>query len=256
MKLTSIQKSLEIIEILGKHPRGVSLAKLSEETDLNKSSVHHILSTLIPYEYVTQDPETKKYSLGFKFLQMGHIAIENIDLRKIAHKHLLPLQGDCNETVQLAILRNGKVIYIDKIDKPDGLSIASYVGLSTDAHATGAGKALLSALTPQKIKQIYKSRALKAYSKNTITNIDKLLAELGRIRKQGYALDDEEYYEGVRSVAAPVRAGGEIVASITITGSIFTMSMERIKNELIRMVTGTAEKISSEMNVNSPLNRP
>jgi DNA-binding IclR family transcriptional regulator len=79
---------------------------------------------------------------------------------------------------------------------------------------------------------------------------------LGRIRKQGYALDDEEYYEGVRSVAAPVRAGGEIVASITITGSIFTMSMERIKNELIRMVTGTAEKISSEMNVNSPLNRP
>lgn len=247
MKLTSIHKSLQIIEVLGKYPRGISLAQLSEETDLNKSSIHHILSTLMPYEYVAQDPETRKYSLGFKFLQMGNITLENIDIRKIAHKYLIRLQADVNETVQLAILRNGKVVYIDKIDKQDGLSIASYVGLSTDPHATGAGKVLLSSLSPQKIKQIYKGRPLRAYGKNTITQINKLLTELQMIRDQGYALDDEEYYEAVRSVAAPVRAGGEIVAAITITGSIFTMPMQRIKSELIRKVTQTAERISSEM---------
>ncbi|TET82031.1 MAG: IclR family transcriptional regulator, partial [Desulfobacteraceae bacterium] len=85
------------------------------------------------------------------------------------------------------------------------------------------------------------------YGKNTITSIDDLFKELEKIRKQGYAIDNEEYYEGVRCVAAPIRAGGKIVAALSITGSIFTMTMERINNELKQLVMDKAHKISSEM---------
>ena len=67
------------------------------------------------------------------------------------------------------------------------------------------------------------------------------------IRKQGYAIDNEEYYEGVRCVAAPIRAGGKIMAAVSITGSIFTMTMERIKEKLIGLVKKTADEISDEM---------
>jgi IclR family KDG regulon transcriptional repressor len=247
MKLNSLDKSLQIVELLSKYPSGLSLSELTTKSRFPKSTIHHMLSTFLPYEYIAQDPETRKYSLGFKFLSIGKSILDNIDIRKIAHKHLLQLQEECTETVHLAILRNGKVVYIDKIDKPGGLSLATYVGFYTDPHAAAGGKVLLSELPMNKIMEIYQETSLKKYGKNTITRLDKLLNELKKIKKDGYAIDDEEYYEGVRCVAAPIRAGGQVVASVSITGSIFTMTMERINSKLKKLVMRTAEMISSEM---------
>ena len=99
----------------------------------------------------------------------------------------------------------------------------------------------------KEIMDIYKERSLTAYGRNTITSFPRLFEELEKIRKQGYAIDDEEYYEGVRCVAAPIRAGGKITAALSITGSIFTMTIERINRELIGLVTKSAKEISSEM---------
>jgi DNA-binding IclR family transcriptional regulator len=247
MKLNSLDKSLQIIEILSRYPQGASLSELTTKSGFPKSTVHHILSTFLPYEYIAQDPETKKYSLGFKFLNISNLILDNIDIRKIAHKYLLQLHEECIEAVHLAILRNGKAVYIDKINKPDGLSLATYVGFYTDPHAAAGGKVLLSELPIKKIMEIYQGKSPKKYGKNTITSLDKLLNELKKIKKDGYAIDDEEYYEGVRCVAAPIRAGGQVVAAVSITGSIFTVTMERINNKLKKLVIKTAEKISSEM---------
>ena len=250
MKLNSLDKSLQIVELLSKHPRGLSLSELTAKSGFPKSTIHHILSTFLPHEYIAQDPETKKYSLGFKFLNISKSILDSIDIRKIAHDHLLELHEKCGETVHLAILRNGKVVYIDKIDKtdnPGGLSLATYVGFYTDPHAAAGGKVILSELPMKKIMEIYQRASLKKYGKNTITRLDKLLNELKQIRKDGYAIDDEEYYEGVRCVAAPIKAGGQVMGSVSITGSIFTMTMERINGKLKKLVMKTAEMISSEM---------
>ena len=254
MKLTSLDKSLQVIEVLSKNPQGLSLLEMSNIIGFPKSTIHHILSTFIPYDYVAQNAETKKYSLGFKFLSLGRLILDSLDVRKIANKYMLELHdecresyGECNEAIHLAILRNGKVIYIDKIDAQGGLSLATYIGFRTDPHAAAGGKVLISELSPKDILTIYQGRALKPYGKNTITNIDDLFKELEKIRKQGYAIDNEEYYEGVRCVAAPVRAGRKIVAALSITGSIFTMTMERINNKLRQLVMDKAQRISSEM---------
>jgi IclR family KDG regulon transcriptional repressor len=247
MKLASLDKSLRLIETLGKNPRGMSLSHLSETLHYPKSTVHHILSTLLPYEYISQDPETKKYSLGFKFLSIGKVILDNIDVRRTAHRHLLELHEQCKEAVHLAILREGKVIYIDKIDTQGMVSLATYIGYRTDPHAAAGGKVLLSELSRKDIMDIYRERPLKTYGKNTITSLPRLFEELEKIKKQGYAIDDEEYYEGIRCVAAPVRAGWKIVAAVSITGAIFTMTMERIRNELKTMVMETTERISNEL---------
>jgi IclR family KDG regulon transcriptional repressor len=247
MKLTSLDKSLRVIDLLSKNPGGLSLFELSAMLDFPKSTVHHILDTLLPHDYILRDPETRKYSLGFKFLEIGRRILDNLDIRRIAHKYLRQLHDKCREAVHLAILRNGKVIYIDKVDTPGGLSLATYVGFATDPHAAAGGKVLLSELTSREIMSIYRKKTLKAYGKNTITDPDQLLEELKRVRDQGYAVDDEEYYEGVRCVAAPVRAGGDIVAALSITGSIFTMTIERINGELKELVMRKAEEISSQM---------
>jgi IclR family transcriptional regulator, KDG regulon repressor len=247
MKLNSIDKSLQIVELLSKYPSGLRLSELATKSGFPKSTIHHILSTFLPYEYIAKDSEAKKYSLGFRFLSISKSILDNMDIRKIAHNHLFQLHEECTETVHLAILRNGKVVYIDKIDKPRGLSLTTYVGFYTEPHAAAGGKVLLSELPMNKIREIYQRTSLKKYGKNTITRLDKLVNELKKIRKDGYAIDDEEYYEGVRCVAAPIRAGGQVVASVSITGSIFTMTMERINSRLRKLVMKTAEMISSEM---------
>jgi IclR family transcriptional regulator, KDG regulon repressor len=106
---------------------------------------------------------------------------------------------------------------------------------------------LLSELGRSEIEAIYRTKPLKAYGKNTITSMAQLMEELENIRKQGYAIDNEEYYEGVRCVAAPVRASAKIAAAVSVTGSIFTITMERINKEIIRLVKDTAGRISAEL---------
>jgi len=247
MKLTTLDKSLQILDLLSKNPQGLSLLEMSNMIGFPKSSIHHILSTFLPYDYVAKNLETKKYSLGFKFLSIGKIILNNIDVRNIAHKHLLELHEKCKEAVHLAILRGGHVIYIDKIDTQRMLSLATYIGFRTDPHAGAGGKVLLSELSRKEIMDIYREKPLKAYAKNTITSMPQLFEELEKIKQQGYAIDDEEYYEGIRCVAAPVRAGWKMIAAVSITGAIFTMAIERIGNELKTMLIETTERISNEM---------
>ncbi len=208
MILSSLDKSLSLIEVMAKHPSGLSLTELTSLSGYPNSTLHHILSTLRLHDYVIQDSKTKKYSLGFKFITIGKSILDNMDLRRIAYPHLRRLFELSDETVHLAILRGGKVIYIDKIEKQGGLSLATYVGFATQPHAAAGGKVMLSELSPKEVRDIYKERPMKPFGRKTITGVEQLLHELESIRKQGYAIDDEEYYEGVRCIAAPVRAGG------------------------------------------------
>lgn len=247
MKINSIDRAVKVIEMLSEHPRGLKLTELSSRLDINPSSAHHLLNTLLPYDYIAQDPDTKKYLLGFRFLEISRRIMDNMDIRKVARQYLEALRRETREAVHLVVLRGNKVVYIDKIDNPGGLSLATYIGFATDPHAAAGGKVLLAGLPANTVKEIYQNRMLKNYGKKTITNLPMLLEELETVRTRGYAIDDEEYYEGVRCIAAPVRSGGRVVASISVTGSIFTITMERIERELKDQVKKTADQISTDM---------
>jgi len=247
MKLNTVDKALRAIELLCENPRGLRLSEMSAMLDIPQSSLHHVLSTLSPFDYVQQDPETKKYSLGFRFLEISKRILDNMDLRTIARKHLDELYKQSQESTHLSILRNKKLVFIEKIGSPVGLSLATYIGFATDPHAAAAGKVLLADLSEKEIRDMYRDVEIKSYAKNTIQDLGRLLNELARIRAQGYAIDDEEYYEGVRCVAAPVTAGGKAIAAISITGSIFSFTWERVERELKPLVLGTANQISKEL---------
>jgi DNA-binding IclR family transcriptional regulator len=246
MHLTSLKKSLRIIDFLYKYPKGLSLNDLSKMLGQPKSSIHHVLSTFVLHQYVVQDPETRKYSLGYKFLSIGKMILDNIDIRKKASPYLRELHEKCKTTVHLAVLQNGQLIYIDKVEQPGNFSLATYIGFSTDPHAAAGGKVLLSELPPAKVKEMYRNKELKKYGKKTITNLGELFEELQRVKKQGYAIDDEEYYKGIRCVAAPIRAGGQIIAALSITGPAFQLTKERIRRELKDLIVQTAKRISEE----------
>ena len=247
MKLSSLEKSLKVIDLLAENQKGLSLSAISQALQIPSSTAHHILSIFLSHGYVSKDPETKRYSLGFKFVSISKSILENLDVRQIAHDYLVKLHEKCRESVFLAVLRDSKIAYIDRINYLSGLSLATNVGFTTEPHATAGGKVLLSGLTRKEVERIYGSRRLRRYGKNTITTLHELFKELEKVRQQGYAIDDEEYYDGVRCVGAPIRAGGKIIAALSITGSVFSMTMERINEELVALAVETAEEISSQM---------
>jgi len=248
MKIGSLEKWVRTIEHLSQNSHGLNLSELSRLMGSPSSTIHHILWTLLPYDYIYQDAETKKYSLGFKFLSISQGMIENLDIRKLASKHLYKLRQRCKRgNINLYILRNRRMVCIEKLEAPEGLSLSYYVGFTGDPHQSAAGKVLLSELPSEKIKAIYPNRKLPSSTRNTITDRDKLLKELAKVRNLGYAVDNEESIEGLRCVAAPIRAGGKIIASLSINGLSFYMTMERINLEMKELVVRTAEEISKEM---------
>jgi IclR family KDG regulon transcriptional repressor len=233
----TVDKGIELIELLSEHSKGLTLKEMSSMLGLNKSTVHRIAKTYLSHGYVAQDPDLRKYCLSMKFLSISSKILGSFDLREVAKKDLVEIHEQTREITQLYVLRDRKQVCIDKIGLPrQGLAIAS-----------AAGKVLLSELDLEEILAIYPKKSLKAYGKNTITNFDEFLKELKCVRAQGYAIDDEEYYEGVRCVAAPIRANGKIVASVSVTGSIFRITTKRIGQHLIPLIKGTADKISKKL---------
>ena len=197
--------------------------------------------------YVSQFNDTKKYSLGYAFLEISQQILDGIDLRKIARPHLEALHKKSGAAIHLAVLKNGKVVYLDVIRSPKGLSLATHIGFTTEPHAAAGGKVLLAGISEDELPKIYANRPFKLYTANTCKNLKYLKRELIKIRKLGYAIDDEEYYEGVRCVAAPIIVRNKTVGSISITGAIFTITLERIQTDLATLVVETANTIAEEM---------
>lgn len=247
MRIKSIERCFDIIELLTQHPQGLRLSDIAANLSLNNSTVHHILSTLMARKYVSQYGDTKKYSLGYAFLEIGQQILNNIDLRNIARPHMEALHKECGEAVHLSVLRDDKVVYIDVIRSPKGLSLATHIGFATEPHAAAGGKVLLAGVSDFELSKIYANRRFKIYTEKTCKSLKFLKIELHKIRNRGYAIDDEEYYEGVRCVAAPIIVSGKTLGSLSITGPVFTITLERIKENLANLVLETVNKIAEEM---------
>ncbi len=249
MKLSSLAKSLILIETLAAHPEGLTLSRLSELCNQPVSSVHHVLSTFKDRCFVTQNEETKKYSLGLKFLTISRAILDNLDIRTVARDELNRLHDKTHEMVFLSVLRNRKVVYIDKIQAPGRLVLATEVGYTIEPHACTSGKALLAGLSDNEIMELYPDETLPSHHGNRVINTrTALLEELYKIREQGFSYGDEQFYQGVRGVAAPLVSGKKTIACICVTGPIFSMPTDRIYTEIIPNVLESAAAISHALN--------
>jgi len=200
---------------------------------------------------IERNNETGKYRLGLKLYELGN----SVSLKKImvdrARKYLEDLHWYLNETVHFATLKNGEVVYLDKIIADRNFVIISEVGKRLPAHCTGLGKAMLAFLPESDVKRIIKEKGLKKFTKNTITNKKDLFEELKKIRECGYAIDNEEIEYGLRCIAAPIFNGdGEVIAAVSISGPSSRIN-ETTYEEYSKHVIKTARLISEELkNVN------
>jgi DNA-binding IclR family transcriptional regulator len=205
-QIKSLAKGLTVLEFLGQFPDGVSLQKISEGTGFNKSSIHRILATFEASGYVAQLDSGKEYRLTMKLFQLGHTAI-NSDVTGLVKPYLRELIADVNETVNFLAFDADSIIFKDKFEPADAsFRTRTYIGLHSPMYCSAAGKCYL-AFSSERVREAYWSRnasIMQALTANTILDKGRFFDILNQIKKQGYALDDEENEAGISCVSVPI----------------------------------------------------
>ncbi len=238
-KNQSVEKVLDIIEIMAKHGEPIRLNDLSEKLGMAAATVYRFLNTLLNKEYVRKDEESSKYYLTLKLKYMTDLIHEQFNISKIVYPYLKSLAGKTGETSSLVIMENNMAVYLDKCEGSDKM-VKSFqrIGYRAPLYCTGVGKVFLSELPNHEVERILDEEGpLEKLTENTITDINELKKELERIGEQGYSYDNEECEIGARCIAAPIRDFScKVVAAISVSGPSIRMTedtLESIKKELL-----------------------
>jgi IclR family transcriptional regulator, acetate operon repressor len=243
----SVERTLDILEALVELGSEVGLVEVSQAVSLPLATVHRLLGTLIQRGYVKQNRQNRKYSLGFRALQMGSDMRQRFSLRLEARPFLQRLMQSCGESANLAVLDDGEIVYIDQAQSSRILRMFTQIGNRLPAHSTGSGKIMLAFSAPEVVEGVIRRYGLAERTPRTITDADEFRRELYRIRHNGYALDDQEHEEGVRCVAAPVRdESGQVVASLSVSGPVTRLSDRQVE-QIIPEVVECGEKLSARL---------
>lgn len=213
----NVERVLAILEALAGHS-GMTNGDVARLIDLPKSSTSYILHSLERSGYVSREKESGRYRLSRKVVDLGRSTVETAALRKLAVPVLTRIVGRTKLIACLAVLDGGEALYVQKVDGPS-IRIDDYVSPRMDIHATAAGKALLAYLPEREIDVVVRHAGLRRWTSNTITTRSRFTAELQQVRMRGYAIDSEEYSQGLRCLAAPIfGALGKAEACLAVAG--------------------------------------
>lgn len=245
--IQSLQRGLSILEMIARNGAGVTMAEVSRKIGLHPSTTFHLLRTLTALGYLVQEGTSREYRLGSKIFQLAASAWTEVQLLRISAPLLTEMAQQTGETSHLAIFDNGEVIVINKIDGGGPVRLSDRVGYPRPAHATAIGKVLLAHLSEVEQKAFLAKHELRSCTPRTITAVPVLEQELARVRDQGYAFDDEEFAQGIRCLAAPVRNfTGDVVAAIGISGPVWRVSLDRVA-QLTEFVKTMGHRLSREL---------
>lgn len=243
----SVTRSMRILELLAQSQRGLTLSDISRKLAIPKSSAHVLIKTLETMGYLKSSQLNGRYCFGMKLVGLSNMALENLDLRELARPFLQQLMLRTGLTVHLAILEGAEAVLIEKIGTPGMLRLATWVGKRLDASSSGVGKALLAFTEEENCNQRFTRHPMARYNKNTIASLDRLARELKKVRKQGYAFEDEEGEIGFRCIGVPLYdSTNRAIAAISVAGTTSQISNDRIA-KLISNVKLAARQISARL---------
>ena len=216
----ALGKALELLELLLRARRPMSLQELCAASGYPKSTAHALLSTLREYQMIQQGADGR-YWLGIRLYECGCAVSAMWDLRQLAHPYLEQLAQAVGAGTYLAMASGDHVISIDgcAASSGSGLQVTVETGTPLPLHATAQGKLLLAEASEQELRRYCRTVGLQPYTRHSITEPEALAAALAEVRRQGYALEDGEYKVGLRAVAAPVYdAAGQLRCALGAVG--------------------------------------
>ena len=240
-----IDRTMVILKCLSEHGEGITLTELSREVGLHKATVLRFLKTLERGGFAAPAASGKGWRIGPALLDIRTRLIGRQDVREVSRPVMEDVARSTGETVQLAMLADEGIVYVEKVEPPDlALRINTRVGTRRPIHCTALGKLLGAYGEPADITQRIRAAGMTRYTAQTITSLSALEEELALIREQGYAIDDREFNELVVCVAAPILdADGCVTTGLSI--STFGISVKSARfRELTRQVADSADRIS------------
>lgn len=232
-RIKSIDKALDLLEFLSNEENETGISDINKTLDMGLSTIYRILHTLKSRGYILQNQKTAKYRLGIKLFQLGCEVQNTRNLIKITRPYLRELVKTTNETGNLAILEGKEAIYLDTIESNQVLRTGIRQGTRLPAHCTALGKALLAFLDDEQLHELYnEEEPLASITPKSMTSFKKLKQELNKIRKQGFAVDLEEFKIGINCLSSPIfDKDKKIVAAISITGPATRLTLDKIEND-------------------------
>jgi IclR family transcriptional regulator, acetate operon repressor len=228
--IQSLDRGLVILETVARSTEPVSLGELTDLLGIDRSSVFRLANTLRRRGFLSYLTSRKVYILGPSVWRLSHKYDWGTMLIRVSRDHVKWLSTQTEETVHLAIREGKQALFIDHAVTNHVIAVSGQTGELVPLYCTAHGKALLADYSKPDLKAIFGSEKLETFTEQTIGNLDQLVKVCAQIREQGYATDDGEYQEGVRCVAAPIRAeDGIIIGSIGISVPLQRFSKDRYK---------------------------
>lgn len=249
----SVERAMRLLELLAQSGSGSSLTELATRSRLNISTCHHLLATLIKAGYVAKVPGRRAYALGARVLHLGQAFMRQIDLPQRAQPVLDRINAETGEAAHLAVLRGDQVVTVAKSEARQAIRVdTGEIGAAEAPHATATGKAMLAWLPDEQMRRILSINGMQRYTDATVTDADTLIEEMRHVRRNGFALDKEEFQPGVVCVGAAVRDhAGAVIGSISASAPAFRASEEHVAR-MRAAVTSAARELSTELGGPAP----
>ncbi|MET9695956.1 IclR family transcriptional regulator [Streptomyces sp. NPDC006529] len=239
----SVDRALGILPLLA---RGAAdLGEVARELDVHKSTALRLLRTLHAHGLVYRQPDGR-YRLGAHLFALAAEAVENLDVREIAHPHLAELGARTGHTVHLAVHQDDEVVYIDKVDSRYPVRMYSRIGKPVPLTVAAVSKVLLADLPEAERRALAARIEYPRYTARSVPDADAFLRELALVRDQGWAADLGGHEDSINCVGAPVRgADGRVVAAMSVSATNVVVSAEELL-DLLPLVRRSAEVIGRE----------
>jgi IclR family pca regulon transcriptional regulator len=244
----ALGRGLALLDCFIDQPGPLSLIELSRRVGLGMPTSLRLIRTLEEAGYVRQDPATKRYRLSWKMLQLQDVTQSILDYADVARPYLEDLASALGEATGMAVLDGTDIRLAIRVSSARIVAANIPPGSLFPPHATAMGKVLLAALDPVVVRELAVQRPFERFTPTTVTSVEELLAHLRDVAAQGYAVSNEEWEPGLRSLAAPVfTRDGLVVAAVCVTVVRPGVSTHAMERDLLPGLLQTAECISSEL---------
>jgi IclR family pca regulon transcriptional regulator len=242
----SLQRGLAVIRALNVPGRGQTLSDVARYTGLPRAAVRRFLLTLEELGYVRA--VDRRFSLTPRVLELGYAYLSSLSLPEIAQPHLRDLVGRVNESCSMSVLDGTDVVYVAREPTRRIMTVAISIGTRFPAFATSMGRVLLAELADGELDSLMGAAPLPRLTSRTLTDVPRLERELARVRRQGWALVDQELEDGLRSIAAPVRdSTGRALAAVNVSTHASRTTLEELRSELLPELLGAVDAIERDL---------
>ncbi len=245
--ILSVGKCFRLLECLNGAQRPLTMTELVHLSGLDKSAVQRLTHTLLKLGYLRQHQQSRAYTLSSRMLEFGHTVLSTDSVREVADPHLQRLNQKTGETVNLMELEGNEIVYVSRYPSVHPVSVNLHVGSRLPAVSSAAGRAILAHL-PQARADAIMAGPRPQMTPHTITDVPRLQDILGRVRVDGFVINNQEAFIGDISLAAPVmNINQEVVGAINIAVPVPRWTAARARSELAPLVVQCAQAISRDL---------